>query len=70
VLFVAHDVNPLLSAMDRVLYLAEGKGVIGTIDEVVRSEVLSDLFGFPVVVVRAEGRVLVTTADEGDDCHA
>jgi zinc/manganese transport system ATP-binding protein len=70
VLFVAHDVNPLLRVMDRVLYLAEGRGVIGIPDQVVRSDVLSRLFGFPVQVIRAEGHVLVTAAGAGDDCHA
>lgn len=69
VLFVAHDVNPLLHAMDRVLYLAEGRSVIGTVDEVVQADVLSRLFGFPVHVVRAEGHVLVASMDEGGDCH-
>jgi zinc/manganese transport system ATP-binding protein len=69
VLFVAHDVNPLLQAMDRVLYLAEGRSVIGTVDEVVQTDVLSRLFGFPVHVVRAEGHVLVASMDEGGDCH-
>jgi zinc/manganese transport system ATP-binding protein len=70
VLFVAHDVNPLLNVMDRVLYLAEGRGVIGEPNAVVRGDVLTRLFGFPVQVVRAEGHVLVTSADEGGHCHA
>jgi zinc/manganese transport system ATP-binding protein len=70
VVFVAHDVNPLLRVMDKVLYLAAGKGVMGSPDEVVRGDVLSDLFGFPVHVLRAEGYVLVTSMDEGGDCHA
>jgi zinc/manganese transport system ATP-binding protein len=69
VLFVAHDVNPLLRVMNRVLYLADGRSVIGTSDEVVRGDVLSDLFGFPVHVVRSEGYVLVTSTDEGGHCH-
>lgn len=68
VLFVAHDVNPLLSCMDRVLYIANGRAVIGPQDEIVRSDVLSELFGFPVHVIRADGHVLVSTAD-GDECH-
>jgi zinc/manganese transport system ATP-binding protein len=68
VLFVAHDVNPLLGCMDRVLYIANGHAVIGPQDEIVRSEVLSDLFGFPVHVIRAGGHVLVSTLD-GDECH-
>jgi zinc/manganese transport system ATP-binding protein len=68
VLFVAHDVNPLLGCMDRVLYIANGRAVIGPQDEIVRSDVLSELFGFPVHVIRADGHVLVSTLD-GDDCH-
>lgn len=70
VLLVAHDVNPLLGCVDRVLYLAEGRGIIGSPDEVVQAEVLTALFGFPVRVIRAEGHVLVTSADEGGGCHA
>jgi zinc/manganese transport system ATP-binding protein len=69
VLFVAHDVNPLLRAMDRVLYLADGRGVIGTPDEVVQSDVLTGLFGFPVHVVRADGYVLVASMDTDDGCR-
>jgi len=69
VLFVAHDVNPLLSCLDRVLYIAEGRAVIGPPDEIVRSDVLSSLFGFHVEVIRAGGHVLVSTGDM-DDCHA
>jgi zinc/manganese transport system ATP-binding protein len=68
VLFVAHDVNPLLDCMDRVLYIANGRAVIGPQDEIIQSDVLSSLFGFPVHVIRAEGHVLVSTLD-GDDCH-
>lgn len=70
VVFVAHDVNPLLPAMDRVLYLANGRGILGTPDEVIQGDVLTQLFGFPVAVVRVEGHVLVTAVGEGDDCHA
>jgi zinc/manganese transport system ATP-binding protein len=70
VMFVAHDVNPLLGCMDRVLYLAEGHGVIGRPDDIVRTEVLTNLFGFPVHVIRSEGYVLVAAADEGGECHA
>lgn len=70
VVFVAHDINPLLGCADRVLYLAGGHAVTGTVDEVIRSEVLGRLYGFPVQVVRAGGHVVVVGAGEGDDCHA
>lgn len=59
VLLVAHDVNPLLPVVDRVLYLAGGRAVLGTVDAVIRPEVLSQLYGSPVQVFRAGGRVFV-----------
>ena len=59
VIFVTHDVNPILGMVDRVLYLANGKFRIGTPDEVLRSEVLSELYGTPVDVVRNQGRIVV-----------
>ena len=45
VLFTAHELNPLLDAMDRVLYLGQGRAALGTVDEVITSEVLSRLYG-------------------------
>ena len=64
VIFVTHDVNPILSMVDRVLYLANGKFKIGTPDEVLRSDVLSELYGTPVDVFRDQGRILVVGADD------
>jgi zinc/manganese transport system ATP-binding protein len=64
VLLVAHDMNPLLGAMDRVLYLARGRAAVGGVDEVVRSDVLSSLYGYPVEVVRAQGRILVVAGED------
>ena len=64
VLFVTHDVNPVLDLVDRVLYLAGGRFRIGTPDQVLRSEVLSELYGSPVDVIRTRGRIVVVgTAD-------
>lgn len=59
VLFVTHDINPVLGVLDRVLYLGNGRFRVGTADEVLRSDVLSDLYDAPVEVVRAGGRILV-----------
>jgi zinc/manganese transport system ATP-binding protein len=64
VVLVAHDMNPLLPVMDRVLYLAEGLSAVGTVDEVVRSEVLSRLYGYPVDVLHVRGRILVVGGSE------
>ncbi len=59
VLISAHEINPLLPAMDRILYLAGGRAVHGTVDEVVRADVLTGLYGHPVDVLHVHGRVLV-----------
>ncbi len=64
VMFVAHDMNPLIPVMDRVLYLAEGHSAIGPIDEVVTPAVLTRLYGYPVDVVRVHGRILVVAGAE------
>ena len=66
VLFVTHDVNPILSMVDRVLYLANGQFRIGTPDEVLTSEVLSELYGTPVDVLRNQGRIVVVGTHDHD----
>ena len=69
VLISAHEMNPLLPVMDRVVYLAAGHAASGTAEEVVRSDVLSRLYGHHVDVLRVHGRVLVV-AGTGHDEHA
>lgn len=64
VLFVTHEINPVLSYVDRVLYLVGGRFRIGTPDEVMTAEVLSDLYRTEVEVVRVQGRLLVVGADD------
>ena len=59
VLFAAHELNPLLGALDRVLYLGHGLAALGTVDEVMTSEVLSRLYGAAIDVVRINGRIFV-----------
>ncbi len=65
VLISAHDMNPLLGVMDRIVYLAAGRAASGTTDEVVRSDVLSALYGHHVDVLRVHGRVLVVAGPAG-----
>jgi zinc/manganese transport system ATP-binding protein len=59
VLISAHEMNPLLSVMDRLVYIAGGRVASGTTEEVVRSDVLTRLYGQHVDVLRVHGRVLV-----------
>lgn len=66
ILFVTHDVNPILEYIDRVLYLANGNFKIGTPDQVLRSDVLSKLYGRPVDVVRNQGRIAVLGSSDHD----
>jgi zinc/manganese transport system ATP-binding protein len=63
ILFVAHDMNPLMQVMDRVLYMAGGGAVLGKLDDVVTSASLSKLYGFSIEVVRVENRVFVVSAE-------
>ncbi|HEY9593294.1 MAG TPA: ATP-binding cassette domain-containing protein, partial [Spirochaetia bacterium] len=62
VLFVTHDINPLLADVDRVLYLANGRSAIGAPQEVITAETLSRLYGSSVDVVRTLGRLFVVGA--------
>ena len=62
VLFTAHELNPLISAMDRVLYLGRGSLALGRVDEVVTGEVLSRLYGTPIEVLRVGNRIVVVSA--------
>jgi zinc/manganese transport system ATP-binding protein len=59
VLFTAHELNPLGDVMDRVLYLGQGKAALGSVEEVITSEVLSRLYGAPIDVLRIDDRLLV-----------
>src|SRR5579875_3907400 len=59
VLISAHEMNPLLPVIDRIVYLAGGRAAAGPVEEVVRSEVLSRLYGHHVDVLRVHGRVIV-----------
>jgi len=63
VLLVAHDVNPLLPVLDRVLYIANGRAVLGSVDEVIQTDVLSNLYGSSVTVFRTSGRIFVAAMD-------
>ncbi|MBW4051826.1 MAG: ATP-binding cassette domain-containing protein [Proteobacteria bacterium] len=70
VLLSAHDMNALLPVMDRIVYLANGSAVAGKPEEVVRTEVLSRLYGYHIDVVRVHGRVVVIAAEAPDEIHA
>ena len=65
VLLVAHDINPILSAVDRVVYVAHGQVAIGAPEEVITTETLSRLYATPIEVLRAsDGRIVVVGQPE------
>jgi zinc/manganese transport system ATP-binding protein len=69
VLFVTHELNPVLPVVDRVLYLVDGRFRIGTPDEVMTSETLSELYRTPVDVVRVRDRILVVGHEDAPVHH-
>ncbi len=69
VLLVTHDINPVLGKVDRILYLANGRFMLGRPDEVLDSRVLTDLYGVPVFVLRAGNRLVVVGAPDAEESH-
>ena len=69
IVFVTHEINPLLGYVDRVLYLAAGRFAIGTPDEILTAPTLSRLFGTPVEVLRVNGRLLIVGGESEVDDH-
>jgi zinc/manganese transport system ATP-binding protein len=69
VLFSAHELNPLLNSLDRVLYLGNGVAALGSVDEVITAPVLSRLYGSPIEVMRMKGRIFVMSGDVEVEKH-
>jgi len=59
VVCVTHSINPVLGVVDRVLYIGPEGHVVGSVGEVMRSDVLSELYGTRVDVVEVDGRMVV-----------
>jgi zinc/manganese transport system ATP-binding protein len=69
VVFVTHDVNPIIHVVDRVLYLGPDGWAIGSTDEVLNSETLSKLYGTDIDVLRVRGRVVVVGTPDAEHVH-
>lgn len=59
ILLSAHDMTPLLPVMDKILYLVDGKAVCGLVKDVIKTDVLSALYGYHIDVIKVHGRILV-----------
>jgi zinc/manganese transport system ATP-binding protein len=71
VLLVAHDINPILAYLDRVIYFAANSAVEGTPQEVITTETLTRLYGAAVEVLRTpEGRLVVVGTPEAPALHS
>lgn len=70
VLFSAHELNQVLPAIDRVLYLGNGQAALGTVGEVVTAPVLSRLYQSDIEVVRAGGNLFVLSNGASVESHA
>ena len=69
VVFVTHEINPVLPHVDRVLYLVGGQFRIGPPDEVMTTETLSELYGSDIEVIRVGGRLLVVGGEYSHHCQ-
>ena len=70
VVIVAHDVNPIITYLDKVVYLANGGAVSGKPREVITSGTLSALYGTTIEVLEAsDGRLVVVGSPEGASYH-
>jgi zinc/manganese transport system ATP-binding protein len=69
VLFVTHEINPVLAMTDLVLYVIDGGFRLGTVEEVLTSSTLSELYRAPVEVIRRGDQVIVVGAADSSGTH-
>lgn len=64
VMFVTHEINPILGVVDRVLYLVGTRWAIGAPEDVLTSARLSELYQTTVEVLRVQGRIIIVGAPD------
>jgi zinc/manganese transport system ATP-binding protein len=69
VLFVTHEINPVLAMTDLVLYVIDGGFRLGTVEEILTTATLSELYGAPVEVIRRGDRIVVVGAGDSSGTH-
>jgi zinc/manganese transport system ATP-binding protein len=65
-LLVAHDINPMIRCLDKVIYIANGRVATGRPSEVLTSESLTALYGVHVEVLRDSRNNIVIVGGEDD----
>ena len=68
VLFVTHEINPVMAVVDRIVYLVGTRWAVGPPVEILTSARLSDLYQTDVEVLEVGGRIVIIRAP--DDAHA
>ncbi len=64
-LLIAHNINPLLPFLDKVIYIANGKVATGKPKEVLTSERLSALYGVHIEVLRdSRGNIAIVGVED------
>ena len=69
-LLIAHNINPLLPFLDKVIFIANGKVATGKPEEVLTSKSLTALYGVPVEVLQdSRGNVAIIGIEQhhGDE---
>jgi len=70
VLLIAHNINPLLPVLDRVVYVANGHIANGKPSDVLTSKSLTDLYDIPIEVLKdSRGRLAIIGMEEPVDHH-
>jgi len=75
VLITAHDFNPLLPLLNRVMFIGQGRAVLDSPERVIQGDVLSALYQTKVEVVTVHGRRWVVSLEgaelfqPSDHCH-
>jgi len=71
VLFVTHEINPVLPYADQVLYLVGGRHALGAPGDVLTTESLSALYDTSVEVLHVGSRLVIVGGDpdHGDGHH-
>ena len=64
IIFVTHEINPVLPYVDRILYLANGRWLIDTPERVLQSKTLTKLYDTPIEVLHVRDRILVVGAED------
>lgn len=59
VLLSAHELNPLLGSLDKVLYMGKGIAVLGSVEDVINNSTLSKLYDTKIEVIHVNGRIFV-----------